>query len=460
MLELAAISVGFATGDTLDLAFVLAGAVVATFGLYLLTLSIGAFFYSGRRGARTPPSTRVVVLVPAHDEAELIARCVRSLRAQTYPSVLYEVVVIADNCTDATAAIATRAGARVLVREAPDARGKGRALRWAVDRVLAREPAPDAVAVVDADSVADAEFLDTLVQRFQAGAAAVQGESLLTGDGSTSPALRAAAFLLCNRVRPAGRTVLGLSCFLAGNGMLLSRGLLTTVPWEAFTSAEDLEYSLVLRRADVRIAFAGGAIVLSPAAPNAGAARRQQLRWEGGKARLARTWIPRLVAGALRERRPSLLGAAFDLAVPPLGFLSAGALAGTAACAGLALVGLVPVWGLAPWAAASVAIPLHVLAGLVAGRAPGSAYRAMLRAPLFVLAKAWQLPHVLRFAGDTWVRTERATDGPDRPPRSASSRREGASGGPNPHYRESVRPSTPARGRPATTPNPSRQETR
>ena len=52
-----------------------------------------------------------MVLVPAHDEATLIARCVGSLKAQTYPADLYELIVIADNCTDDTAAVARAAGA-------------------------------------------------------------------------------------------------------------------------------------------------------------------------------------------------------------------------------------------------------------------------------------------------------------------------------------------------------------
>ena len=393
----------------LDLVFVIAGGVAATFGIYLLTLSIAAFFYSGGRGDGGPPSTSVVVLVPAHDEAALIARCVRSLRAQTYPAELCDVVVVADNCTDATATIAAGAGACVWGRDEPDARGKGQALRWAIDRVLALEAAPEAVVVVDADSVADPDFLVELVAPFEAGAAAVQGESLLTGDGSASTALRVTAFLLFNRVRPAGRAVLHLPGFLAGNGMLLSRDLLATTPWGAFTSAEDLEYSLALRMAGVRIAFAGGARVFSPTAPNSPAARQQQLRWEGGKARLGRTWIPRLIAGAFRERRASLLVTAFELALPPLGFLAAGALAGTAAGAALVSTGLASPWALTPWAAASASIPLLVLVGLRAGRAPASAYRAMVRAPLYILAKALALPRVLGFVGDTWVRTERAS---------------------------------------------------
>jgi hypothetical protein len=321
---------------------------------------------------------------------------------------LNRVVVVADNCTDDTAAVAREAGASVLVRDVPDLRGKGHALRWAFDRVLREDPAPDAIAVVDADAVAGPGLLGALVRPLERGARAVQGESLLIEDGTSRTALRAAAFLLMNRVRPAGRAMLGLPCNLCGTGMLLSREVLVEQPWDAFTSAEDLEYTLRLRRAGVRPVFARGAIVLSAAAPNRRAAEQQQLRWEGGKAHLARALVPRLALQAMRERRALLLDAAFELALPPLGLLAAWAVAGSSAGLALVLSGMLPATVLAPWLLALAAVPVYVLTGLRAAGAPGSAYTAMARAPLFVLVKTLHAHERLRFRGDSWVRTERA----------------------------------------------------
>jgi cellulose synthase/poly-beta-1,6-N-acetylglucosamine synthase-like glycosyltransferase len=394
-------------------AYAAAGAVPAAFGLYNSVLAVAAFFHRPAPPQGTP-TRRLTVLVPAHDEAELIARCVASIRAQAYPAELFDVTVIADNCTDDTAARAEAAGATVLVRDEPDARGKGQALRWAIDRVLARTPPPDALVVVDADSIAVPDFLERLGRQLDAGAAAVQGESLLIDDGSPASSLRAAAFLLVNRVRPSGRAVLGLPSNLGGNGMCFTRELLLAHPWDAFTSTEDIEYAVKLRSAGVRPAFAAGAIVDSPTAPTAEAATQQQLRWEGGKVHVARTHVPRLVAAALRTRRLSLLDAAIELAVPPLGLLAAAAIAGTAVGVVLVATDVVPLWALVPWLVALGAIPFYVLVGLVAARAPGSAYRALLRAPLFVAKKALRAHRLFTFRADTWVRTERARDSRDR----------------------------------------------
>ena len=155
-------------------ALALPGAAVAVCALYLLTLALASSV--GRRvpAGNAEPRSLLAVLVPAHDEERLIARCVESLLTQTYPRALYRVIVIADNCSDSTAEIARVVGAQVMVRDQPDARGKGQALRWAMDRVLAAANPPDAVVVVDADSIADSNLLSGLERQLAAGHGVVQ----------------------------------------------------------------------------------------------------------------------------------------------------------------------------------------------------------------------------------------------------------------------------------------------
>jgi hypothetical protein len=102
---------------------------------------------------------------------------------------------------------------------------------------------------------------------------------------------------------------------------------------------------------------------------------------------------------------------AFDLAVPPLGLLAAGALAGLLISGAVALAGVWSQWLVVPWIVACASVPLYVVVGFIAGGAPRAAYRALLHAPLFVVTKPLSLPRTLGFRGDTWVRTERANDG-------------------------------------------------
>ena len=390
----------------IDILFAVAGAFLALAALYLLVPAVAAVFYRAPE-PRVTGKEQIVVLVPAHDEERSIAHCIQALGAQTYPAERFEVVVIADNCTDDTAAVAAQAGAEVLVRDEPDLRGKGQALHWAIEQLLVRDSPSAAVIVVDADSNADPNLVTTLVSRLEDGADAVQGESLLVDDGTPEQALRAAAFLLVNRTKPSGRSVLGLAAGLAGNGMLFSRRVLTDHPWKAFSSTEDVEYGLTLRAAGIKPVFARGAIVWSPVAPQGRAAETQQLRWEGGKLHLAWALGPRLVAKAFRERRPALLEAAVELAVPPLGYLAAAAASVTAAGAALSWLDGLAAWAVTPAALALVAIPAYVVVGLIAAHAPSSAYRALAHAPWFVVRKVLKAHRLIRFRADSWVRTER-----------------------------------------------------
>jgi Glycosyltransferase like family 2 len=399
-----------AVGFLALLAAIAFGGLIALLAAYQVLLAVAAFFHRPAAAPSGPPATRLVVLVPAHNEETTIRGCVVALLEQSYPRELYEIVVAADNCTDGTAAVARAAGAGVLVRTDPNARGKGRALRWAIDRILAAPKPPAAIVVIDADSATDREFLDGVARAFERGATVVQGESLLAPGPPPRSALRATAFLLCNRTRPAGRAALGLPCLLAGNAMAFRSSVLIAHPWDAFSSTEDLEYTLSLRVAGVRPTFASGAVVHSPAAPTALAADEQQLRWEGGKLRLARTWVPRLVARAVRERRPDLLETALELTTPPLTLHALLAATGGAVTAALAFADVVPAWTVLPWVGALAALLIYVVVGLRAAHAPAWAYRALAHTPALVLWKLRRLRRLVGYRGDTWVPTERAID--------------------------------------------------
>ncbi len=388
-----------------------AGAAAAAGAAYLVVLAVACRFHDPASRSSVHADLGVAVLVPAHDEADYIERCLETLRHQDYPSERYEVVVIADNCTDETAAIAASGGVSVMEREEPDAPGKGRALRWAIDLLFATRTDLDAVVVVDADSVADRHLISGLLSRLSSGADAVQGEYLALPDGhSARSELRSASMLLFHRVRFAGRAALGLPCHLVGNGMAFSRRLLEEHPWDAFTSAEDLEWSADLRLAGIRPQFAGDAQLRAPIAKGGTAARTQRIRWEGGRLHVIRTRVPRLLRAMWHGDR-SLIDALVELLVPPLGVLAVASVAGGVAASALHFFGATPGWTLLPWLAACAGVVLFVVGGLWAGRASSSTYRALAVSPLLVLSDTRNRLRLLRGtrAGE-WHRTERPAD--------------------------------------------------
>jgi cellulose synthase/poly-beta-1,6-N-acetylglucosamine synthase-like glycosyltransferase len=399
-------------GSGIGVLICVVGALLAVPALVLLLQAVAALWYRPPR-ANGEPVSRLTVLVPAHNEAQLLGRCIASLDAQDYPSHLYRIVVIADNCSDATAAIAEAAGTSVLRRNDPTARGKGHALRWAMDQLLESADRPDSFVVVDGDSIAHRSLLRVLAARRDAGAPVVQADYRVLEDASAPRVqLRAVAFLLFHRVRFAGRAVLGLPCSLVGNGMLLDAALLDAHPWSAFSGAEDLEYSVRLRLDGIRPVFASDARLWGPVPASRGASQIQRERWEGGRWHVARTFLPRVLKRMLVLRQWSLVDILLDLTVPPLGLLAVSAVAGTAVAGMWALLGLSSPLVVVPWLVTIGAIAGYALVGVQAAEDPKAAYRAFAFVPVFLAEKVLGFAGVLRAKPlETWIRTERPGEG-------------------------------------------------
>jgi poly-beta-1,6-N-acetyl-D-glucosamine synthase len=102
-------------------------------------------------------TSRVVALVPAHNEQEGIVETVRSLQRQSRRPD--RIIVVADNCTDATAALARSAGAEV-VETVGNKHKKAGALNFALRSVLPRLQRHDVVMSMDADSQLMPDFID------------------------------------------------------------------------------------------------------------------------------------------------------------------------------------------------------------------------------------------------------------------------------------------------------------
>src|SRR5690348_13014544 len=144
-------------------------AMAACLYLFLLTLLSA--------GLRALPASRrklrFDIIVPAHNEEQVIAAAVASLKSVDWPQDQFRVVVVADNCTDATAAIASKAGAHVMQRQDREHRGKGYALDFAFTASRARQWA-NAVVVVDADAQVSSNLLEAFARRLERGDHAVQ----------------------------------------------------------------------------------------------------------------------------------------------------------------------------------------------------------------------------------------------------------------------------------------------
>lgn len=373
-------------------------------GAFLLAL-LGAAAFGRRRSPAAAPGFRLAVLMPAHDEAATIATALTALRAAVTPETT--VRVIADNCTDETAALVRAAGFEPWERDAPAAPGKGRALAWAIARLKdeGRWESLDAVVVLDADCEISADGLERLGAWLAAGADAVQSDYVVSNhEESPTAALRAGAFSLMNTVRPQGKEQLGLSAGLNGTGMAFRLETLDAVPWEAFSITEDTEYHARLVRTGARVAFAHDVEVRSPMPTTRAASRTQQARWESGSASSARSYATALLRDGARAGSHVQIGAGLDLLVPPQSLLAlgnAGALVGALAVRSRTLRRMAT-FGL-------LAQITFVLGGLAWVRAPAAVWRALLQAPLLIAEKVLIVGRAALGRGPReFVRTERA----------------------------------------------------
>jgi cellulose synthase/poly-beta-1,6-N-acetylglucosamine synthase-like glycosyltransferase len=364
-------------------------AVAAAAYLLLLTLL-------STRLPRPPPSTRQLrfdVVVPAHNESAVIANCLASLRRLDWPADRFRLLVIADNCDDSTAAVASAAGAQVLERVDATLRGKGYALRLAFDDSRRRAWA-DAVAVVDADTEVSVNLLEAFAARIESGAGVVQAHyGVLNPSAPWRTSLMAIAHGAFHGVRSRARERLRLSCGLRGNGWCITRRTLAAVPYRAFSLTEDLEYGIALGLAGVRVHYADEAWANGEMESAEAVAVRQRQRWEDGRFDLMRTQAPRLLLTAWRQRSRIALDLALDLLVPPLSYvaLNVAVFAVAAASATLWQAGL-RIW-LWPVAFSCAGLLVYVLRGWQLSGRGAAGLLDLLRAPFFVI---WKLTRVLR----------------------------------------------------------------
>jgi 1,2-diacylglycerol 3-beta-glucosyltransferase len=392
-----------------DRCLILLQSGLALASTYLVGLLVAARNSTRRRcePARTAPLD-LAVIVPAHDEENGIGTTLASLAACEYPRDRRRTIVVADNCGDGTATRARAAGVEVWERTDPERRGKGHALGWALEHLLAAPEPPDAVVMVDADCTVSANLLEAVASHLVDGAEAIQVDYVAGNpEDSAIAALRFAGFALSDTVRFLGKERLGLSCGLVGTGMAFRREVLERFPWTVTGLVEDGEYHMRLVLEGTRTRFVPEAWVSQAVPTSMRGSSDQQARWEQGRLQMVRSWAPRLVGSGLASQDLMRLHAGLECLVPPQSVLALGGLAGAALGAAqrrrrLLSLSLLTLGGQMTF----------VLGGLRLVRAPAGVYRALLMAPVLIAGKLALYARIATGRGPQgWVRTEREGSG-------------------------------------------------
>lgn len=364
-------------------------------------LAFECLFGAGRC-AVAPPKTDApsfTVLMPAHDEASIIAGPINAVMAQLRCSD--RLVVIADNCSDDTAEIARSLGATVLERSNPDLRGKGHALEFG--RAGLGGISSEVVIIVDADCIAEPGALEAIAATCASRGAVVQGSYglIAKADASTKVRISCFAFMIKNLIRQNAVQTLSGFALLQGTGMAFPRAVFDRIEWRAESLVEDLDMGIDLVLAGIPVVFDPSAAFLSDASSEAATAG-QRRRWEHGFLRSMGRNVPALLRKAFAGRW-RLAFMALNLMIPPTVMLIA--LASIVLVLGLSVLGLAsPVWALLS-ALALLAIGL-LRAWHVHGR-DILPLRSIAGIPGYM---AWKLPIAVQFftrRESEWTRTER-----------------------------------------------------
>jgi len=358
-----------------------------------------------RSGSSSTRRPTIDVLIPAHNEEVVIAATLESVAAQLASGD--RILVVADNCSDATAVIARRAGAEVAERFDTVCRGKGYALDHGLR--VSKADAREVVVIVDADCTLGTGTLDLLARAAIERRAPVQSHYRMTCPPNPTPRdiVSRFAVMMKNQVRQQGVTALGGSCILTGSGMAFPRGVLERMELSSGNLVEDMQLSFDLLLAGYVPKYCGEAEVVAPLPNLQGASVAQRTRWEHGHLQTLLHRAPRLFMAGVRQRRAILIGAAMDLAVPPLSLLCV-------AWSGVLMAALVAiVCGAGPAAAivslgSGVLLMASVLIAHFRFNRETSLWALLTAVPRYVFAK---LPIYFSFLlkrQTVWVRTDRA----------------------------------------------------
>ena len=264
------------------------------------------------------PLPRIAILVPAHNEAPVIAETIKSILPQLKEQG-GSLLVVADNCTDNTAEIALECGAEVAVRNDSSRQGKGYAMDFGI-RAL-EESAPDVVIIIDADCLVAAGSIEALAKKAMHLRQPVQATYLMKAENNISSNYELFgqfAWVIKNLVRPLGTNQFNMPCMLNGSGMAF--------PWQVIRDAdlanphitEDLKLGIELALGGHPTVFCPEALVTSIFPSAVDNQKLQRKRWEHGYLNLLFHFFPILCVQAIKQRSLRLLAIALDLMVPPL----------------------------------------------------------------------------------------------------------------------------------------------
>ena len=276
--------------------------VIFLMTVYFFIIGFCGMWRKKEKKILTPKKT-FAVIVAAHNESAVIGHLVKNLQDLNYPKELYDIYVIADNCSDNTAEIAEGAGAIVCERTHPTKKSKGFALEWMFERLFQMEKKYDAVAIFDADNLVHPQFLMEMNNRLCKGDRIIQGYLDAKNPYDTWVAgTFAIAFWVIDHISHLAKTNIGLSAVLGGTGMCITTDVLEKYGCRPTCLTEDMEFTMKSLAEGIKTTWAHDAIVYDEKPLTFKQSWNQRKRWAQGQFDVAHRFIPKMLVEGFRQR--------------------------------------------------------------------------------------------------------------------------------------------------------------
>ena len=270
---------------------------------YYLILGLIGLFRKEEKKNYTPKN-KFALLIAAHNEEVVIGSLIESMLKLDYPKDMYDIFVIADNCTDDTAKIAKGYGVNVCERFAEDKKGKGYALEWMFAKLFNMDKQYDAVAIFDADNLVHKDFLKEINSKLQDGYKVVQGYiDSKNPEDSWIAAAYSIAFWTQNRMFQLARANVGFSNQIGGTGFAVETNTLKKLGWGATCLTEDLEFTCKLILNGEKVGWAHDAIIYDEKPLKLAQSWNQRKRWMQGFTDVASRYFFKLIKKAIIDRK-------------------------------------------------------------------------------------------------------------------------------------------------------------
>ena len=278
--------------------------VLTAFWCYQFVISLCALVKLKDKPYLVNKNHKFMAIIPAHNEEMVVANLIESLKNQTYDKNLYDIYVIADNCTDNTAEVARKAGAIVYERFDEEHKTKGYALDWFLKQKIEENAPYDAFCIFDADNIVDVDFLKNMNKKLCQGEEVVQGyRDIKNPTDSWVSAGYAIFYWTMNRFYHLARYNLGLSPLINGTGFMVKFDLVKpTNGFDTVTLTEDIEFSLKTIISGKKLGWATDAIVYDEQPVGFKQSWSQRSRWTVGHIQCLKEYTKPLAA-AVKEHK-------------------------------------------------------------------------------------------------------------------------------------------------------------